>query len=257
MIYKCYVGDDIVLNIVICDDNVEFSDKVSRELKKEFENDIIIYKFYKYDVNFKNYIEKNTVPAIFILDIDLNNKNTDGYDIAKKIRKTRNYNDEIIFLTNDTLMSPNIIKHKIQPIDFIIKSEYGLGELVAAIKKGNREIITRQEETDTGVLIVYQNKACYKLKYKYILYIKLREDSRSVLIKMQPNYMEGELEVVSSINSIMKKLDNRFFQISRTTLVNKDFVILADPVDKKVGLKFDYELEGSEDKIRELVKWIK
>ncbi len=246
-----------MLNIVLCDDNVEFSDKIIKELKKEFNSDIIIYKFYKYDVNFKNHIEKNTVPSIFILDIDLNSKNADGYDIAKKIRKTRNYNDEVIFLTNNTLMSPNIIKHKIQPIDFIIKSDYGLGELVAAIKKGNRELITRQEETDTGVLVVYKKKACYKLKYKYILFIELQGDSRSVLIKMQPNYMEGELEVVSSINSIMKKLDDRFFQISRTTIVNKDFVVFADPVSKKAGLKFDHELEGSEEKIRELVKWVK
>lgn len=74
---------------------------------------------------------------------------------------------------------------------------------------------------------------------------------------MKPNYMEGELEVVSSINSIMKKLDDRFFRISRTTIVNKDFVVFADPVIKKVGLKFDHKFEGSEDKIRELAKWTK
>ncbi len=246
-----------MLNIVLCDDNTEFCDKIAKELKKKFQNDIIIHKFHEYDSDFKDYIEKKTVPAIFILDIDLHSNNTDGYGIARKIRKIRNYNDEIIFLTNDTLMSPNIIKHKIQPIDFIIKSDYGLGELVAAIKKGNKEIITRQEETDTGVLIVYKKKACYKLRYKYILYIELQGDSRSVLIKMKPNYMEGELEVVSSINAIMKKLDDRFFRISRTTIVNKDFVSLADPVSKKVGLKFDHKFEGSEDKIRELAKWTK
>ncbi len=55
----------------------------------------------------------------------------------------------------------------------------------------------------------------------------------------------------------MKKLDDRFFRISRTTIVNKDFVVFADPVIKKVGLKFDHKFEGSEDKIRELAKWTK
>ncbi|GEM_PF-683776 len=246
-----------MLNIVLCDDNVEFCNKIARILKEKINFNKKIYIYNNYDERIADYIENNRVHTIFILDIDLKNKKADGYTIAKKIRKHRNYDDEIIFLTNDTLMSPNIIKHKIKPIDFITKSYYSLNDLLIAINKGNREIITRQEETDTGVLIVYKKKAHYRLKYKYILYFKLQEDSRSVLIKMQPNYMEGELEVVSSINSIMKKLDDRFFQISRTIIVNKDFVVFASPVDKKVGLKFDHFLEGSEDKIRELLKCIK
>ena len=154
-------------------------------------------------------------------------------------------------------MSPSIIKHKIQPIDFIIKSDYCINDLLTAVKKGKEEIDAREEETDTGVLIVYENKALYKLKYKYIIYIDLLEDSRSVVIKMHPAYIKNELYVVSSINSIMKKLDKRFFQISRTSIINKDYIDFADPHGKRVGLKYNHVLDGSEEKIRELLKWIK
>lgn len=246
-----------MLNIVICDDNIEFCNKITKQLNERIEFDKKIYIFNKYDENFKDYIEKVTACTIFILDIYLKGENIDGYSIAKKIRKLRNYNDEIIFLTNHTSVSPNIIKHKIQPIDFIIKSNYCINDLLISIEKGKVQINTREEETDTGVLIVYENKAIYKLMYKYILYIKLLEDSRSVAIKMHPNYIKSDLYIVSSINSIMKKLDERFFRISRTTIINKDYLTFADPYDKKVGLKYDHVLEGSEERIRELLKWIK
>ena len=245
-----------MLNIVLCDDDIEFCNKVTRQLKKKFQA-IEIKEFYKYDKSFKEYIEKNKISTIFILDIDLNSKNADGYAIAKKIRKIRNYNDEIIFLINDTSMSPAIVKHKIQPVDFITKSDYGSNELTAAINRGYNEIISRKEDTDTGMLLVtYKYRYC-KLLYKNIIYIKLQDDSRSVLIKMRPTYMEGEMAVVSSISSVMKKLDDRFMQISRTAIVNKDFVVDANAADKKVILKFDHVLEGSEDKIKELLKCMK
>lgn len=246
-----------MLNIVLCDDNIKFCNKLYKQLKDKVEGNKNIYIFNKYDINFKKYIEENKEHTIFILDIDIKNKEIDGYSIAKKIRKLRNYNDEVIFLTNDTSMSPRIIRHKIQPIDFIIKSNYCINDLLIAIEEGREKIIVREEETDTSVLIVYENKGMYKLPYKNILYIELLENSRSVLIKMHPNYIRNDFNIVSSINSIMKKLDERFFQISRATVINKDYVMFVDPNDKKVGLKYDYVLEGSEERTKELLKWLK
>lgn len=187
----------------------------------------------------------------------MKSEETDGYSIAKKIRKSRNYDDEIIFLTNYTNISHKIIKHKIQPMDFIIKSDYCINDLLDAIEKCKLNICLREEETDTGVLIIYENKAFYKLPYKYILCIELLEDSRNILIKTHPNYIKSYLYVVSSINSIMKKLDSRFFRISRTSIINKDYLTFADPYDKKVGLKYDHIIKGSEERIKELLKWIK
>jgi len=245
-----------MLDIVLCDDNIEFCNKIAKQLKERIKFDKKIYIFNKYDENFKGYIEKITTNTIFILDIDLKSEDADGYNIAKKVRKIRNYDDEIIFLTNHISMSPKIIKHKIQPIDFIIKSDYCINDLLISIEKGKAEIEIREEETDTGVLIVYEDKAIYKLRYKYIIYIELLGDSRSVLIKMNPNYINGDLHVVSSIKSIIKKLDERFFRISRTSIINKDYLTFVDPHDKKVGLKCNHVIEGSEEKIKELLKCI-
>lgn len=245
-----------MLNIVLCDDNIEFGNKLVKQLKEKVRFEKRTYIFNRYDDKFKDYIEKIKDNTIFILDIDLKSEEVDGYNIAKKIRKLRNYDDEIIFLTNHVNMSPQIIKHKIQPIDFIVKSDYCLIDLLNAIEKGKTEIDIRKEEIDTGVVIVYEDKAMYKLPYKYIMYIELQENSRSIFIKMHPSYIKNELYVVSSINSIMKKLDERFYKISRTLIINKYYVTFADPYDKKVGLKYNYVMDGSEERIKELLRWM-
>ncbi|WMJ75998.1 MULTISPECIES: LytR/AlgR family response regulator transcription factor [unclassified Sedimentibacter] len=246
-----------MLNIVLCDDNIEFCNKIAGKLKEKINVDKKIHIYNKYDENLIKYIEENKDHTIFILDIDLKSKEADGYSIAKKIRKLRNYDDEIIFLTNYTKLSPKIIKHKIQPVDFIIKSDYCINDLLIAIKKSKAQIDAKEEETDTGMMVVYENKAMYKLKYKDILYTELLEDSRSVMIKLKPDYIKTELYVVSSVKSIMKKLDSRFFRISRTRIINKDYLTFADPYDKKVGLSYGYVLEGSEERIKELLECIK
>lgn len=244
-------------NIVLCDDNKKFCNNISRLLKERIRKDKKILVFNKYDEELKEYIENNKKSTIFILDIDLKDEDIDGYSIAKKIRKLRNYNDEIIFLTNHKMASPGIINYKIQPISFIIKSNYCINDLLIAINEGMKNITAREEETDTGVIIIHENKSMYRLPYKHTIYIKLLEDSRSVLIKMNPNHIKGEFYYVSSIRSFMKKLDQRFFQISRTVIVNKDYVISADSNDKKVWLRYNHVLDGSEEKIKELLRWIK
>ncbi len=246
-----------MLNIVLCDDDAKFCSKVQRLLKERIEYDKNISVFNKYDAKLAEYIEKNKDYTVFILDINLKNEETDGYSIAKKIRKLRNYNDEIIFLTNHKSMSPGIIKHKIQPIDFITKSDYFINDLLTAIEEGKERISAREVETDTGVLIIHENRAMYKIPYKYIICMELLADSRSVLIRMNPSYMKSEFCHISSINSVMRKLDERFFQISRTAVVNKDYIEFVDPNDKKVGMRYGHVLEGSEEKIKELVRWLK
>lgn len=143
-----------MLNIVLCDDNIEFCNKLAKQLREQIKFDKNVIAFNKYDAQFAEYIEKNTSNTIFILDIDLKSEELDGYSIAKKIRKLRNYDDEIIFLTNYTTMSPKIIKHKIQPVDFIIKSDYCINDLLDSIEKGKNEIDAKKEDTDTGVLVV-------------------------------------------------------------------------------------------------------
>lgn len=246
-----------MLNIVLCDDNIKFCDKLRKQLEDELPNTYKIQTYYRLDDDLEKYIENNKNYTIYILDIDLKSEEIDGYCIAKKIRQERNYNDEIIFFTNVNQISKKIISYKIQPIDFIDKSGCYIVDLLKAIETGKNKIIAREEDSDTGVLPVYDNKSLYNVSYKYIIYIELLNDSRNMVIKMHPNYIKGEFYMVSSINSVMKKLDNRFFQISRNAIINKDYISSCDINSRNVMLKYNNILTGSEQRIKELIKCMK
>lgn len=246
-----------MLNIVLCDDNIKFCDKVRKQLEDELPVDYYIQSFYKLDSNLEKYIENNKEYTIYILDIDLKSEDIDGYSIAKKIRQSRNYNDEIIFLTNVKQISKKIISYKIQPIDFIEKSGYYMVDLLKAIEIGKDNILAREEDSDTGVIPLYSDKALYNVSYKYIIYIELLNDSRNMKIKMHPDYMKSEFYITSSINTVIKKLDERFFQISRSAIINKDYISACDINTKKVVLKYGSSLLGSEQRLKELIKCMK
>lgn len=246
-----------MLNIVLCDDNIKFCDKLRKQLEDELPNTYKIQTHYRLDEDLEKYIESNKNYTVYILDIDLKSEEIDGYCIAKKIRQVRNYNDEIIFLTNVKQISKKIISYKIQPIDFIDKSGYYLVDLLNAIKTGKNKIVAREEDNDTGVLPLYYNKALYNISYKYIIYIELLNDSRNMVIKMHPDYIKDEFYMVSSINFVMKKLDNRFFQISRNAIINKDYFSSCDINSRKIMLKYNHILTGSEQRIKELIKCMK
>lgn len=46
-------GGGSMLNVVVCDDDTEFCNKVTKQLKKKFQADIEIKEFHKYDGSFK------------------------------------------------------------------------------------------------------------------------------------------------------------------------------------------------------------
>lgn len=73
---------------------------VKKKLKENINFECNIFSYENYTKEFVSYIKTNKVPTIYILDVDLKNKDTNGLYIARKIRQLRNYSDEIIFFTS-------------------------------------------------------------------------------------------------------------------------------------------------------------
>lgn len=246
-----------MINIVLCDDDEKFCDDLQIQLKKKLVYINEIYKFYTYSSSMENYIMYNEHPTVFILDIDLKIENTDGYYIAKKIRQIRNYCDEIIFLTNKKFLSKKIIKFKIQPADFIEKTNYFMVDLLKELDECNVRLRAKEEDSDLGVLPIYEDKSLYNIRYKDIIYLKLLKESQNIIIKMHPECTKKEFIVTSTVNNMIKKLDNRFFQISRNVIINKDYLLNCKIDMREAELKYGYKFSGSENKMKELLKCLK
>ena len=89
-----------MINIVICDDDKSFTANIKKKLKENINFEYNIFSYENYTKEFLSYIKSNKVSTIYILDIDLKNKDTNGLYIARKVRQLRNYSDEIIFFTS-------------------------------------------------------------------------------------------------------------------------------------------------------------
>lgn len=247
-----------MINIVICDDDKNFIDKISQEIEENIKFEKNIYTYYSFTESFKNYIENNAIPTIYILDIDLNSRDVNGFYIAKKIRQMRNYNDEIIFFTSYEKYMHNLIGSLIKPVTYIIKSYYA-NNLIPAINtaSGFLEMGNKYEDNDYGEIVICEFKVDYRIKFKDIICIEKIKSDKYIRIKVNPNPLKNEYKILYNISSIMNNLDDRFYWINRGVIVNKDYIKYVDIKNKTIGLEQGEVFVGTSDGIDKMSTLIK
>jgi len=108
-----------MLNFVICDDNLNFLDKLNKMLESIFtKNNFEASISFKSDNanNILNYIEQNTVDVL-LLDINLKS-NKNGLELAEEIRK-RKKNLYLIFTTGH--LEYAMVAYKYKTFDYLAK----------------------------------------------------------------------------------------------------------------------------------------
>lgn len=215
-----------MVNVVICDDDPQICVKLKKGLKENLQFEYRLYEFHDFDLNFHEYILYNNIPTIYILDIELQNAKTDGYGIAKKIRKARAYNDEIIFLSSYTSGIINTYKYKIKPVDFIEKTNYYILDIINAVEEAKTRIDSRIVEEDSGSILINEFKELFRIRYKHIISIEKIKNSKKVEIRIipEPCYGKEIYTTYKAIEKVNEELDNRFCQISRGIIINKNHV---------------------------------
>ena len=215
-----------MVNVVICDDDTQICVKLKKCLKENLKFEYRLYEFHDFDLNFHEYILYNNIPTIYILDIELQNAKTDGYGIAKKIRKARAYNDEIIFLSSYTSGIINTYKYKIKPVDFIEKTNYYSLDIVNAVEEAKLRIDSRVVEEDSGSLLISEFKELFRIRYKHIISIEKIKNSKKVEIRTisDPCCSKEVYTTYKAIEKINEELDDRFCQISRGVIINKNYI---------------------------------
>ncbi len=215
-----------MVNVVICDDDTQICVKLKKSLKENLKFEYRLYEFHDFDLNFYEYILYNNIPTIYILDIELQNAKTDGYGIAKKIRKARAYNDEIIFLSSYTSGIINTYKYKIKPVDFIEKTNYYILDLINAVEEAKARIGSRVMEEDSGSLLINEFKELFRIKYKHIISIEKIKNSKKIEITAVPDSSCNKeiFTTYKAIEKINEELDDRFCQISRGIIINKNHI---------------------------------
>lgn len=208
------MGDGFMINIAICDDKVEFSNKLEEILsdiikEENIQADIDIFQSGNELLN-KLQTDKNYYDIIF-LDIEM--KGMDGLETAKEIRRE----DEITTLIYVTSHKSYAIEaYEVQPFRFLVKPiqrEILYDCFIKAYNKimaGNFYFQYKYEKT------------YYKILVSDILYFE--SEKRIIRIHLKDGSIRKFYDQLNNIEKQMKKGKADFYRLHKSILVNSRYI---------------------------------
>jgi len=203
------VGDEFMLNFVICDDNKAVLDRLCKMLES-----IFIQNKIDAEVSFSttkpedviSYLEQNTANVIF-LDIDLHSK-ISGLDLANSIRKK---NKQIYIIFTSVHLEYILVAYKYKTFDFLPKP--------ISIERLSETIIRLMDDIESvkikNSFINIDNKNTIVDKDS-IRFIK-KNGMKLVFYTDTRTY-----ETYSSFNKISEKLPSNFVRCHKSYIANID-----------------------------------
>lgn len=201
-----------MVNIVIVEDEKIYQDQIKEILKKlnYLEEDIQISVFNKFNTKLKELINSDIARKIYIMDIELGTK-ISGIEIAKYIR-ARDWESEIIFMTNHDKMFETAYRSVYEVFDFIEKFH----NLEERLTKDLKAIFKKKIDNK---MFKYENKnVSIQIYYHSIIYIYREKESRKLVVVTDKNtYI-----VPITLTDALTRLDSRFHQVHRACIANTE-----------------------------------
>lgn len=204
-----------MLQFILVDD-----EKIMRDKERKLLNEVLFSANIEYDIlEYSHLTEElktvinNSNPKVYIMDIDLNSK-VSGLDIGKYIRNY-DWDSEIIYITNHDKMFEKVFRNIYKVFDFIEKFD----SMEERFKNDINQILLRK--WDKKKFTYSNNRISFEIYLDDILYLYRDTVERKVAIKT----VKGNIFYVNkNINQIIEDLDDRFIQVHRSCIVNKDKV---------------------------------
>lgn len=194
-------------NIVICDDEMIFTQKVSVLLHQFItqQGTLVKQKVYNNGIFVMDDIESGIFYDIYILDIEM--PQWQGTDIAKKIR---HYSSEAIIIFVTSHMQYTLVSFEYKIFRYIPKAK--LDEQLPLALKAAFAVLGCQEGK---YFLVSNMKHCQKIFFKDIIYI-YKDGKNSVFVTDA-----SEIRVRETLTDVYEKLsENDFIQIDRCYIAN-------------------------------------
>lgn len=204
-----------MLQFILVDD-----EKSMRDKEKQIINDVLFssnieYKILEYS-HLTDELKALVItpePKVYIMDIDLNTK-VNGLDIGKYIRNY-DWDSEIIYITSHDKMFEKVFRNIYKVFDFIEKFD----SMEERLKFDISQIVLKK--WDKKKFVYSNNRVSFEIYLDDIMYLYRDTVERKVVIKTT----KGNLFYVNkNLNNIIDELDDRFIQVHRSCVVNKDRV---------------------------------
>ena len=205
-----------MIKFVIVEDDEKIQNvikKVIRKISIYNDEEVEVRYFTRYNKELQKEINEELYHKVYILDIELDGS-VSGIDIGHKIRSIE-WDSEIIFITNHDKMFETVHRTILDVFDFIEKFH----DLENRLEKDIKLIYS--QKFDKKMLKISGRNAELEIYLKNILYITRDKEDRKIIIHTK----DIEFKVISTLNEILEKLDNRFVRTHRGCIANKDYVV--------------------------------
>ena len=204
-----------MLQFILVDD-----EKIMRDKERQLLNEVLFSANVEYDILEYSHLTdelkmviNNSNPKVYIMDIDLKSK-VSGLDIGKYIRNY-DWDSEIIYITSHDKMFEKVFRNIYKVFDFIEKFD----SMEERFKNDINQILLRK--WDKKKFVYSNNRISFEIYLDDILYLYRDTVERKVAIKT----VKGNIFYINkNINQIIEDLDERFLQVHRSCIVNKDKV---------------------------------
>lgn len=204
-----------MLEFILVDDEKDMRDKERQAINDVLLKTDLSYKIREFSSltkELKDVINSNS-PKVYILDIDLNSK-INGLEVGKYIRNY-DWDSELLYITSHDRMFEKVFRNIYKVFDFIEKFD----SMEERLKNDLNQIVLKK--WDKKKFIYSNSRVTFEIFLDDILYLYRDTVERKIAIKT----VNGNVFLVNkNINQIIEELDERFIQVHRSCIVNKNRV---------------------------------
>jgi len=237
-----------MLDIVICDDNLECLSKIEKYIDDYISVEGLpmsmacVSTSPDYVLNFLKQRKEVMSPfGAYFLDIHLENS-IDGINLAETIR---NYDPRgfIIFITMDPDFLPVALMRKLEVLDYIVKGNLNVQERICSCIDSIYKRLTSTDMSQKGKLVLKliddMKGTIVSVNLSDILYIQSSMgESRGVSL-----YTHSQRHTFRrSLTEIMFDLDERFFRCHKSVIVNLERITSIDRATMTVRIADEHEV---------------
>lgn len=211
--------ETLVLNIAICDDNIDFLTVMHHNVKDVCNTLNVAPDIKLYDNPLKlmdDLAQPDNVTELLLLDVDM--PQMSGLELASKIRETDN--DIIIIFVSSY---DQYVRQSIEYLPFrYIKKEKLQPELFAAIQAASLKI--SNSPRNSCIIVKASASEQFKVRKKEIMYIELID--RKLIIHTKKL---GDIVTRASMKEVISQLNNKyFFQLHPGCIVNIKYIAIIE-----------------------------
>lgn len=236
-----------MLSVFICED-----DKIQLEYFRKFIDDAIIVTGYDIKITLATtnpneiieYIQNNKVQGLYYIDVKLD-CGINGFELVKSIREC-DKRAFVVFITGEEKDYRLSLDYLCEPLDYIIKDYTleGKVEMKKRISKSlgvayERSLITEKSaEPEKDEVIMYIGGKRSIVDMSDVIWVEKNEKNPKKVDIFGCNRAH---QFIGSLKEVLEQLDNRFIQVGRFYIINKDKVKDYNITQKLITLRGDTE----------------